>query len=107
MRTLAIFALACGAALAQEPDGPREARNRFDLVATRAAAYQRSADSIEWRLNQEGATLHPEIVALRARIGAALNQARAALDHGDLKNADRAMTTAEALVDRLARRLGG
>lgn len=105
MKLLFIAALAIAPAFAQ--DAASDARLRLENVAALAGAYFHSADSIEWRLNQDGSTLHPETTALRARIVAALNQARRAIDDHDLKSADRAMAAAEALVERFSKKLGG
>ncbi|MBZ5602170.1 MAG: hypothetical protein LAO79_07690 [Acidobacteriia bacterium] len=106
MKILLGLAFACGL-FAQDTARTSAYAARFDLVATRAAAYQRSADTIEARLNEEGLTLHPETMALRMRVGAALDQARHAIEAGQWKEADRALSSAEALVDRLAKKLGG
>lgn len=105
MRWLIILALSVAPAFAQ--DELKDARERFDLVATRATAYLHSADSIEARLNEDGATLHPQLIALRLRIVASLNEARRAIDKGEVKGANRAMGTAEVLVDRFAKKIGG
>lgn len=85
----------------------KEMRHRFDMVATRAIANFHSADSLEKRLNEDGATLHPQLVALRLRIDAAIREARAELDRGDLPEAGESIDRAEALLDRFARKLGG
>ena len=105
MKALLILGLALGPAFGQ--DVFKEARHRFDLISTRAAANLHAADSIEWRLNQDGATLHPELITLRLRIGASLEEAHRAITDGDLKAADDAMEKAEALVERFAHRIGG
>jgi ElaB/YqjD/DUF883 family membrane-anchored ribosome-binding protein len=102
MKLLWIVALLVAPAFAQD-----DLRDRFDTVAASASAWMQSADSIEWRLNQEGAALHPQIAALRARIAAALDQAHDAIEHDNPKSADRALKLAEALTERLARKLGG
>ncbi len=88
-------------------DRLEEARERFDNVAASASGQFQSLDSIEARLKQDGLSLHPQLVTLRARIGASLDEAHRAIDRGDLKAANRAMKTAEELVQRLAHRLGG
>jgi hypothetical protein len=85
----------------------REMRHRLMLVSTRAIAYFHSADSIEQNLRSAGMALHPQIVVLRVRAEAFLNEARAALDQGDLETAGEALDQAQACVDRLAARLGG
>ena len=85
----------------------REARHRLVLIQTRAIAYFHSMDSIEQRLRSEGMVLHPETVVLRVRIEAELGEARAALDEGDLETAGEALDQAQALVERLAAKLGG
>jgi len=64
-------------------------------------------DSIEERLRAQGMVLHPETVVLRVRIEAELGEARAALDQDDLAMAGEAMDQAQALVERLAAKLGG
>ncbi len=85
----------------------KDARHRFDLVATRAVANFRSADSIEEHLRADGATLHPQLIALRLQIEAALDETQAALDKGDVDTAKKATDRAEGLLERFARRLGG
>ncbi|HWZ30089.1 MAG TPA: hypothetical protein VNX18_02070 [Bryobacteraceae bacterium] len=115
MRRLLALAVALAPLFAEDAPAPppipkdslKQARHRFDLVSTRAMAHLHAADTIEARLNENGATLHPQIIALRLRIGASLEEAHSAIAGGDLKAADQAMTIAEALVDRFARRLGG
>jgi hypothetical protein len=110
--------LILGPAMAQDPAPPpptnpktvarlKDARHRFDLVATRAVANFRSADSIAERLKAEGATLHPQLITLRLQIEAALDETQAALDKGDVDTAKKATDRAEGLLDRFARRLGG
>jgi hypothetical protein len=107
MKRLALLMMALAPLFAQESADVKEARHRFDLVSTRAIAYLHSADSIEKRLNEDGATLHPQILSLRFRIAAALDQAHRAIVERDLKSADESMTAADALVGRLAQKLGG
>ena len=67
----------------------------------------RSADSIEARLKAEGATLNPQLIAMRLRIEGALDEAQAALDKSDVDGAKKATARAEGLVEQFARRLGG
>jgi hypothetical protein len=83
------------------------ARVRLGEVAARATANFRSADSIEARLEAEGATLHPEVVTLRVRIEMALDEARESLANNDEAAASEAVERARALLDRFARRIGG
>jgi len=107
----------CGAVLAQNAPPPRptarpsaemrEARHRLVLIQTRAIAYFHSMDSIEERLRAEGMVLHPETVVLRVRLEGELGEARAALDQDDLAAAGEALDQAQALLDRLAAKLGG
>jgi len=82
-------------------------RHRLVLVQTRAIAYFHSMDSIEERLRAQGMVLHPETVVLRVRIEAELGEARGALDQDDRATAEEAMDQAQALVERLAAKLGG
>ena len=77
------------------------------LVATRAGANFRSADSIEANLNAHGRSLHPQIVALRLRIEAALDQAKKAIDQADPAAANEALDSAQALLERFIQRMGG
>jgi hypothetical protein len=107
----------CGSGLAQNAPPPRaeaqpsaatrEMRHRLVLIQTRAIAYFHSMDSIEERLRSEGMVLHPETVVLRVRIEAELGQARTALDRDDLAAAGEALDRVQALLDRLAAKLGG
>lgn len=85
----------------------RDMRHRLVLIQSRAVAYFHSMDSIEERLRSEGMVLHPETVVLRVRLEAELGEARAALDEDDLAEAGRALDQAQALLDRLAAKLGG
>lgn len=85
----------------------KEARHRFNLAATRAAANFRSADSVEANLRMQGATLHPQITALRFRIEASLDTAEQALKDADLATADEETKRAEQMLDKFARLLGG
>src|SRR5215472_9677433 len=88
-------------------DVMREVRHRLGLIATRAIANFHSMDSIEENLRDLGAVLHPDLVALRGRIEAALNDADAASDESDPARANEALDRAQAFLDRLAARLGG
>jgi hypothetical protein len=85
----------------------REMRHRLVLIQTRAVAYFHSMDSIEERLRAQGMVLHPETVVLRVRLEAELGEARVALDEDDLATAGEALDQAQALLDRLAAKLGG
>ena len=102
---LALVLLALASAFAQDP--AREARQRFLLISTRATANFRSAESIEYRLQQEGMSLHPQLITLRARIEASLDDARDDLQAGRIKDAGESLDRAQAWLDRFARRLGG
>ena len=106
----------CASAPAQNVPSPRapavtremrDMRHRLVLVQTRAIAYFHSMDSIEERLRAQGMVLHPETVVLRVRIEAELGEARAALDQDDLPAAGEALDRTQALVERLAAKLGG
>jgi hypothetical protein len=111
------LALCCGPMLAQNqpPAGGsakpttemRDMRHREGLVATRAIAYFRSMDSIEENLESMGLELNPDLVSLRTRIEAALDATDAAIDKNDAKSANESLDHAEALVTRLAQKLGG
>ena len=106
-----------GAACAQNAPAPapctaspaaiREMRHQLGLVATRAIAYFRSADSIEESLEEHGATLHPDIVSLGLRLEAALDETEKATNQCDLAMAGKALERARALLDRFAAKLGG
>jgi hypothetical protein len=88
-----------------EPE--KDAKKRLGLIATRAIANFRSADSIEANLGARGETIHPQLAALRLRIEAALDEAQTAVDHGQSADANKALDNAQALLDRFAQRLGG
>ena len=107
---LLILALSCGLAAQQRTAGPAEARaarHHFNLVAARSAANFRSADSIEANLRRDGAVLHPQIASLRARLEAALSDARYEMDQHDYPAAEDALKCADALLDRFAKAIGG
>jgi hypothetical protein len=85
----------------------KDAQRRLGLLATRAIANFRSADSIEANLNRRGQSLHPQIVALRLRIEAALDEAQKAIDQADPAAANEELDMAQALLQRFIQRLGG
>jgi hypothetical protein len=85
----------------------REMRHRFNLIATRATANFRAADSIEQSLGARGLALHPQLVALRLRIETSLDEAEAAIGQGDLAAAAENLDRAEAFLSRFAKRMGG
>lgn len=107
-RILLAFSCVFGAALAEDaPLSKRDLNKRLGLVATRAIANFRSADSIDNNLKAMGVTLHPQLVSLRLRIEGSLDRAEAAIDHNDLAEASEALDQAQALLDRYAAKLGG
>ena len=85
----------------------KDAQKRLGLIATRAIANFQSADSIEANLNRHGQTLHPQTVALRLRIEAALDEAQKAIDEADPAAANEELDMAQALLQRFIQRLGG
>jgi hypothetical protein len=85
----------------------KDAQRRLGLLATRAIANFHSADSIEANLNRHGQSLHPQIVALRLRIEAALDEAQKAIDQADPAAANEELDMAQALLQRFIQRLGG
>jgi ElaB/YqjD/DUF883 family membrane-anchored ribosome-binding protein len=121
VKPLVSLVLAAGALYAQDaprtpvgaPAAPpktqpqKDVQRRLGLIATRAVANFRSADSIEANLNQSGHSLHPQIVALRLRIEAALDEAQKAIDQADPATANEALDRAQALLQRYIQRLGG
>jgi hypothetical protein len=107
MKYLWIACLLSAVLTAQETPELRETRHHYVLAATRAAANFRSADSIDAHLHQQGAVLHPRLIALRLRIEAALSEARFEMDQRDYPAAEDALARAEALLDRFARDIGG
>ena len=120
MKRLVSLVLAAGVIYAQDaarqtvpaPVQPKtqvqkDAERRLGLIATRAIANFRSADSIEANLNREGHSLHPQIVALRLRIEAALDEAQKAIDQADPAAANEELDMAQVLLQRFIQRLGG
>jgi hypothetical protein len=111
------FLLAVGVVCAQDtpkPQAPvqqtkaqKDAKKRLGLLATRAIANFKSADSIEANLSKHGQSLHPDLVALRLRIEAALDEAQTAVDKGEIADAKEALDNAQSLLERFAQRLGG
>ena len=100
-------ALLVSPALAEDSAALKAAREHFGLVATRAVANFRAADSVEARLHAQGNTLHPSLVTLRLRIEAALDKAEAALNKKEVKTAVEQTRLAEGLLDKFAKKLGG
>ena len=113
-RILAAIALLAGGAAAQQnatapapPAAAKEMRHRLNMIATRAMANFRSADSIEQSLGARGFALHPQLVALRLRIESSLDDAEAEIGQGDLAAAKEDLDRAEGFLNRFAQRLGG
>jgi hypothetical protein len=109
---LGVILLAAIPAFAQgspAPESPalKQARHRLGLVATRATAHFRSADTIAESLEVEGLSLHPEILALRYRTEGMLDRSEKAIDRGDVGAANEALERAEAFLERFIKRLGG
>ena len=96
-----------GSCNAEPPPAAREMRHRLGLVAVRAIGYFRSADSIESNLKEQGAALHPDIVVLRLRLEAALDQTDKTIGQCDPVAAGKVLERAQALLDRFAAKLGG
>ena len=120
MKSLVSLILAIGVIYAQDaprtqapaPAQPKtqpekDVQRRLGLIATRAIANFHSADSIEANLNESGLALHPQIVALRLRIEAALDEAQKAMDQANPTAANEALDRAQALLQRYIQRLGG
>ena len=120
MKNLVSLVLAAGVICAQDAPRPpvpapaqpksqpqKDAERRLGLIATRAIANFRSADSIEANLNASGHSLHPQIVALRLQIEAALDEAQKAVDQADAAAANEALDRAQALLQRYIQRMGG
>ena len=116
MKYLAGLLLVLQAVCAQSAESPKapapaqlqkDAKRRLGQAATRAIANFRSADSIEANLNANGQSLHPQIVALRLQIEAALDEAQEAVDHRDPAAANLALDRVQALLQRYVQRLGG
>jgi hypothetical protein len=105
-----LAAALAGALVAQtapESDALKDARYRLGLTATRAVANFEAADSIEANLKAHGSTLNPQIVTLKLRIQAALNDAHKALDKGELKQTNDAIKRADSMLDKFADKIGG
>lgn len=106
-KLLACALLALGPLAAADSPELAEAKHKFGLLATRAVANFKSADTIEARLKAQGATLHPQTIALRMRVEAALDETQADLDKGDVAAANKEMTRAQGFLDKFVKRLGG
>ncbi len=100
-------ALAAGLLGAEETPTQRETRHHIDLVAIRAAANFRSADSVDAHLREDGAVLHPRLTALHMRIEAALSEAHYEMEQRDYPAVEDALIRADALLDRFAQEIGG
>src|SRR5713226_1516109 len=96
---LFVFVLTLLPAGAQE-NSLREAQQRLRLIATKAVANFRAAESIENQLRQDGNSLHPQWIAMRMRIEAALDDAQDELRTGKLKEANETLDRAQAWTDR-------
>lgn len=101
--------LCAGALMLAGQDRPtqKDTRRRFGQIATRAAANFRAADSIERRLNADGASLHPQLSALRMRVESSLEESREAMNGGDLESANEALDQAQGFLDKFAKKIGG
>jgi len=107
VRVLRIFFVVAALAWAEDDADTRKARERFGLTASRAIALLHSADSIAANLEARGATLHPDLIAMRQNIERLLDRAEAALDKGDRRAAGRELDRVEGFLARYAKRIGG
>jgi hypothetical protein len=107
VRLLRIFLVVAALAWAEDDADTRKARERLGLTASRAIALFHSADSIAANLEARGATLHPELIAMRVNIERLLDRAEAAIDKGDRKAAGRDLDRAEGFLTRFSKRIGG
>jgi hypothetical protein len=99
--------LAASAAAAEGQTPAKDARHQLMLASTRAEANFRVADALDWRLRDQGLMLHAQLIAMRLRIQATLNDARAAFEEGDFAGFNESLTRADALIERFAKRIGG
>jgi hypothetical protein len=106
-RALLLFGLSAALLVAQDRPTQKDTKRRFGQVATRAIANFRAADSIERRLNADGASLNPQLIVLRLRVESSLEETRAALDNGDFDSANEALDRAQGFLDKFAKRIGG
>lgn len=104
LAVIGLLLMAAGRAQRQEPHA--EARLRMQLVASRALALFRAADSIASSLQARGMRLRSTSTALRVRIEMVLDRAEAAIGSGDVERAAGELERAEALLARLGRETG-
>lgn len=102
-----IFCVGAVALVAQDRPTQRDTKRRFGQIASRAVANFRAADSIERRLNADGASLHPLLSALRTRVESSLEESREAMNGGDLAAANEALDQAQGFLDKFAKKIGG
>ncbi len=92
---------------AKESPALKAARHRLGLMATRAIAHFRSADTIAESLAADGLSLNPQLIALRYRTEAMLDRSERAIDRGDAAEAKEALDRADAFLERFIKKLGG
>lgn len=83
------------------------ARMKMIHSSTRAEANFRVADNLDSQLRQQGLTINAQLITMRLRIESAMDQARAAMEKSDWAAMDEALTRADAILDRFAKRIGG
>jgi len=107
VRTLGIFFVVLALAWGEDDAEARKARDRFVLTSSRAIALFQSADSIAANLEEQGAKLHPELIAMRRTIERSLDRAETALEKDDRRTAGRELDRADGFLARFAKRIGG
>ena len=105
MRAAVLWLVCAAGTLMAQQDA--QVQHRLGLVATRAIACFRVADSIEANLRTRGMTMNADLAILRARLEATLDETDAAITKNDLAAASAALDRAQALLDKFAARLGG
>jgi hypothetical protein len=98
---------ATGILFGQNVESIAGAQHRLGLIATRAIACFRAADSIQASLEARGLTLHPDIEVLRARLQAALDESDAAIAGNDAAKAGEALDRAQGLLEKFQAWVGG
>lgn len=102
-----IAIIASAASLAGADSAEKAARLKFVHSSTRAEANFRVADNLEAQLKEQGLTPHAQLTTMRLRIESALDLARSAMERSDWTTVDEAVTRADAILDRFAKRIGG
>jgi len=99
---IAMAALSCAANGADQPADHR-LKLEFDELSAKATAGIGTVNFMERRANEDGLSLHPNLIAQRALVQSSMDDAQEALRANDMDALRTRLDRARGIIDRLYR----